>query len=174
MAEPPLPTTSPRLLLGLAIFSIMSGSALLLFGLSFLKGAYTSQGWPTAQGDVEAVNLNRDRVTDSRPPAYNYTYTVAYSYEVDGTRYQSDRYSLGSGSIASRIYREQQNAIAAAKETYSIGQSVDVYYNPSSPADAVLKPGANIGTFVPLIFGFVLSSSGIWLLMLAQRVATNR
>jgi hypothetical protein len=173
MKEPSTPADPYRLILGLTIFSIVSGSALLIFGLSFLKGAYTSQGWPIAQGDVKAVNINRDRITDSSPPAYTYTYTVVYTYDVDGNRYQRDRYSLGSGPTASRTYREQQNAIAAAKETYSIGQSIDVYYNPNSPADAVLKPGANIGTFVPLIFGIVLFSSGIGLFMLAQRVAAN-
>ncbi|MDA0269015.1 MAG: DUF3592 domain-containing protein [Cyanobacteria bacterium] len=167
------PAPAPRLIFGLAIFSIVSGAALLIFGLSFLKSAYTSLGWPTVQGDVAAVNINRDRVTDSRPPAYTYTYTVAYTYEVDGNRYQGDRYSLGSGSTASRTYREQQNAIAAAKESYAVGQSIDVYYNPNAPADAVLKPGANIGTFVPLIFGLVLSSSGIGLFRLAQRIAAN-
>jgi hypothetical protein len=161
MEVPPTPAAPHRLILGLALFSIVSGSALLIFGLTFLKGAYTSQRWPTAQGKVEAVNIRRDRITDSRPPAYTYTFVVTYAYEIEGTRYQGDRYSLGSGSTASRIYRQQQNAISAAKETYSIGQSIDVYYNPKSPNDAILKPGANIGTFVPLIFGIVLFSSGI-------------
>ena len=173
MEESPTSATSPRLMLGLASFAIVSGAALLIFGVSFLKSAHTSQGWPIAQGDVKAVNIKRDRITDSRPPAYTYTYTVVYTYEVAGTPYESDRYSLGSGPTASRTYREQQNAIAAAKATYSIGQSIDVYYNPESPADAVLKPGANIGTFVPLIFGIVLFSSGIGLFVAAQRVAAN-
>ncbi|MGB3515436.1 MAG: DUF3592 domain-containing protein, partial [Elainellaceae cyanobacterium] len=92
---------------------------------------------------------------------------------VEGSRYQNDRYSLGSGPTASRTYRKQQNAIAAAKENYSIGQSIAVYYNPDAPADTVLKPGANIGSFVPLIFGIVLFSSGIGLFLLAQRAAAN-
>lgn len=80
MEVPPTPAAPHRLILGLALFSIVSGSALLIFGLTFLKGAYTSQRWPTAQGKVEAVNIRRDRITDSRPPAYTYTFVVTYAY----------------------------------------------------------------------------------------------
>jgi hypothetical protein len=174
MEESTNPSSPYRLILGLAIFSLVSGSALLMFGLIFLKDAYASQSWPIAQGTVNRVNINRDRATDSSTPTYDYTYTVVYGYEVDGNRYQGDRYSLGDGSTASRTYRERQEAIAAAEDHYSIGQPIDVYYDPNSPTEAVLKPGANIGTFVPAIFGTVLGASGVGLLILAQRIAASR
>ena len=74
--------------------------------------------------------------------------------------YTCDCYSLGDGSTASKKFKERSQAITE-KNKYSIGSDIDVYYKPTEPSYAVLKPGANWGTFIPLIIGLFFLSIGI-------------
>jgi len=173
MEQPPITPFQYRLGLGFLGFLIVSGGALMLFGLSFLKTATASQQWPTAQGKVQAVTVTRDRTSTSSSPTYTYAYTVTYRYEVNSNPYRGDRYSLGNGSTASKRYPERSEATAAAAKNYRIGQSVEVYYNPADPTSAVLKPGANISTFVPLILGLFFIASGVSIVILMRHNAAR-
>ena len=173
MAQPLLTPFQYRLSLGFLGFLIVAGVALVLFGLSFLKTATASQQWPTVQGTVQAVTITRDRIDTSASPAYTYTYTVTYSYEVDGSSHRGDRYSLGDGSTASKRYPERSDAIAAAAQNHRIGQTVTVYYNPADPSSAILKPGVNIGTVVPLILGLFFIASGSLIIPLMRHTAVG-
>jgi hypothetical protein len=158
-----------RIVLGFAGFMTVLGTALLIFGVVFLRDAWASRGWPTAAGTVEEVTVVRDRSSTSNTSRPYYYYAVTYEYEVSGQRYRGDRYSLGNGSTASKNYESQREARNVGEEAYPEGSEVAVYYDPENPASTVLKPGANFGTYVPLVMGLLFTPPGIGFLMMMLR-----
>ncbi len=165
----PITPAQYRIALGFAGFMTVVGAALMIFGVSFLKEARASRAWPTTAGTVEAVNVLRDRSTTNSSVS-SYHYAVTYQYEVEARAYSSDRYSLGNGSTASKPYDTRSAARDAGQEAYPTGSEVTVYYDPTNPASTVLKPGANFGTYVPLVLGLFFMPSGIGFLRLMLRV----
>lgn len=155
----PITPSQYRIIAGFAAFLILSGAALALFGIFFLKSAQASRAWPSTSGEVQTIKavLHTTR-NNGRVKTYNYT--VTYQYEVDDRTYTSDRYSLGSGSTASPQYDTARAARRAGEEVYPLGSEVQVYYDPANPASTVLKPGANFGTYVPLVMGLLFMPSG--------------
>jgi hypothetical protein len=153
------------LMIGAAIFFIVIGGALLAFGVVFLRDANASANWPTTPGRVENVRVTWDNVGSTQAaPERAYSFIVTYSYAVAGEPYAGNRYSLGEGSTATgRRFPSEEAARNAAAAAYRSGQDVTVYYDPADPAQAVLQPGVNWGTYVPLILGafFLLCGAGL-------------
>lgn len=161
-----------KLLLWVGIGTLALGVLFFAFGVSFLLEANASRNWPTAQGTVDTVRVTwrTDSSSNRNPPDREYYYEIYYSYAVDGQPFEGSRYSLGDGSTASdRMYRTEEEAREAAFNAWAPAQIVAVYYDPADPASAVLDPGANTGTYVPLIFGSVLLLSGLGILWLYLR-----
>lgn len=124
-----------------ALFCAMLAALIAAFGYRLhLKGEET-RTWRTAKGvvlasDVAAVRvgrqyrwwvLNRRLIRDR----------TTYSYSVGGVTYRSDRTGFGAQTYASFDLFARRAALR-----FDPGASVDVYYNPSSPAEAVLIRGA--------------------------------
>ncbi len=162
-----------RVLLWVAIITLVLGVLMLAFGLSFVGEANASRQWPTAEGTVDNVRITWDTLsTDPGVPDREYYYQVYYSYEVDGQPHSGNRFSLGDGSTASgRRWNSEEEAREAAFDAYTPSQAITVYYDPTDPASAVVSPGANTSTYIPLIFGAVLLLAGLVLgwLYLRQR-----
>jgi hypothetical protein len=157
------------------IGTLVLGVLMLAFGVSFVLEANSSRNWPTAQGTVETIRVTwrNDSTSNQTIPDREYFYEIYYDYQVDGQAYSGSRYSLGDGSTASdRVYRTEEEAREAAFDAWTPAQVVAVYYDPADPASAVLNPGANTGTYVPLIFGAVLLLSGLGILWLYLRQRT--
>jgi hypothetical protein len=163
-----------RVVLGLGGFLTLAGAALLMFGISFLYTAIASRNWPTAAGTVQKVAVVSELSSSGTTRAYTYHYTVTYDYKVDEQTYGGDRYSLGTGSTASKRYQERSKALTTGKKTYPVGSAVAVYYDPKDPASAILEPGANFGTYVPLVMGLVTFPGGLALLMLSLRTLRSQ
>ncbi|OKH18760.1 DUF3592 domain-containing protein [[Limnothrix rosea] IAM M-220] len=140
----------------------IGGAALIIFGISFLRDGFASKNWPTTTGEIKAVNIVREFRGSGNTRRVTHHLTLNYSYQVGGISYTNTRYSLGDGSTASKRYRERSQAIAE-KNTYPIGSKIDVYYKPTEPSFAILQPGTNFGTFVPLVLGTFFLPSGIML-----------
>ena len=171
MASPtPITPAQYRIILSFAGFLIVIGAALAIFGVFFLKSAQASRAWPNTMGEVQAIKATR-HTTGTGGSVTTYNYVVAYEYEVDDRTYTGDRYSLGSGSTASPQYDSPSAAQRAGKEAYPPGSEVTVYYDPANPTSTVLKPGANWGTYVPLIMGLVFLPSGFLFLKVLLRVS---
>lgn len=101
---------------------------------------------------------------------------VGYAYTVDGQGYTGSRYSLGEGAnAAGRTFTSEAEAAERAAARYRVGQDIPVYYDPADPAEAVLQPGANWGSYVPLILGafFGLCGGGLFWLLLRLRQAAR-
>jgi hypothetical protein len=120
----------------------------------YLAVAFMSPHWPACRGRI--AELNREvsalgsstGLTDRR---------ILYTYKVNGKAYTS---SVVGGMVDVLGGLEDQ----LIKENYPIGKSVDVYYNPSNPAQSCLRTGfqawKTIGLILWLLFGlyFVLVS----------------
>lgn len=169
--QPPAPQTGQqsKILLFSAAFMLLLGLAMTWFGIIFVGEANESRAWPVADGTVQSVRVTWDTTRGSGEalPDREYFYEINYEYVVDDQIYAGDRYSLGDGSnAAGRRYNSEEEARKAAYAVYRPAGDVAVYYDPADPESAVLAPGANSGTYVPLIFGAVLLLTGaglVWL-----------
>ncbi len=146
--------------LGFGAFTAVGGVALILFGIYFIREALASKSWPVANGEIQAVQVIRDVDRDGGKTIVRHYIRINYDYEVEGISYTGDRYSLGDGSTASKRFKERSEAIAE-KNKYPLGSEIDVYYKPTEPSFAILKPGTNFGTFVPIVLGVLFLPSGI-------------
>ena len=158
-----------RIFAGFAGFLIVIGAALSIFGVFFLRSALASYGWPSTPGFVQAINSSRYR-SEYSGTLRTYVYQVTYGYEVNEIAYTGDRYSLGEGSTASQQYDTAREAEQAGNEAYPPSSEITVYYDPQSPAEAVLKRGPNIGTYVPLLMGLFFLPCGILFLKVLPRL----
>ena len=159
-----------RIISAFMIFIILAGCALFTFGVFFVIEASASRDWPSVQGEVESVYVRRTRDNrSSTQGSYSYHFEVTYNYLVNDITYISDRYSLGDGSTASSRYSTDDEARADARETYPTGSEITVYYDPADPSSAVLNPGLNWGTLVPLLLGLFFILAGIMLLFVVRR-----
>jgi len=164
-----------KILLITAVILLLLGLALTGFGVVFVSEANESNEWPVVDGNVQNVLVRWTTSSsdgDSANPNREYHYEVTYEYIVNDQVYTADRYSLGSGSnAADRSYNEEEQARSAAFAAYQPAQSVPVHYDPADPSSAVLSPGANWGTYVPLIMGLLLllGGAGVFWFYLRQR-----
>jgi hypothetical protein len=69
-----------RITMGVLIFFILAGCALLTFGVFFLLEANASRGWPSVQGEVQSVRVERNRSSTSNSTKGSYHYEVTYTY----------------------------------------------------------------------------------------------
>jgi hypothetical protein len=174
--QPVTPTRSQMyIILGAAIFLLLAGAALVIFGVVFVRDATASANWPTTTGRVQNVRVTWDNVGSSGPPVVReYYYAVTYAYTVEGERYTGTRYSLGGGSnAAGRTFDTEDEARTAAAAAYRVGQDLAVSYDPAMPAEAVLQTGVQAGTYVPLVLGafFLLCGGMFFWLFLRMRLA---
>lgn len=154
--------TLSRFAYGLGIL----GGVLAVFGIYFLFISNESLSWSSVEGIVVSTEIN-NHVTNRPNPAsaapstfVEYYISVSYKYEVEGESYFSSSYSLGEGDRASRFYSERSLAEEAATELFPAGSSLTVYYDPKMPSSALLAPGWNWGTFVPLLLGIFFGGAG--------------
>ena len=120
----------------------VGGAALIIFGINFLREGWASRNWPIAEGEVQAVKVLRDISGSGSTKTVRHYIAITYDYEVKGISYSGDRYSLGDGSSASKKFKERREVIAE-KNKYPLGSAIDVYYRPTNPDSAILKPGIN-------------------------------
>lgn len=151
-------------------FLCLSGAAMMIFGVTFLWEAQASKNWPIAQGEVLSTRTRRQSSTTnntSSPSSRTYTFEVTYAYEVAGEKYESDRFSLGEGSTASRTYKERSEAQVAANHNYpqaAPSTSITTPKIQSQPCSNLAQIGAPI---MPLVLGtvFLASTAGVFWLM---------
>ena len=170
MQQNTITPTQYRLVSGCLWFVILGGVGLLIFGVVFLREANASRSWPSVQGRVQNVSVVKNSSSGTQG---SYHYVVTYAYQVDDQSYTGNRYSLGSGSTASKRYPGESEARTASRSDYPAGSMVDVYYDPADPASAVLNPGASWGTFGPLLMGLIFVPGGIFLLRAIRRNHKN-
>ena len=79
-----------------------------------------------------------------------YRVAIRFSYQVAGREFHSGNWKWGWTAIYGS--REKPTAIVAG---YPVGKSVQVFYDPTEPATAVLEPANRQGSLVQLVFSLV-------------------
>ena len=121
----PTPPLTAFLLMGTVGFP--AGTMLLLGAWLDDWRAAQSKSWPTVTGRVLTSEVSVRLGKGPRNLA-----NVSYTYEVDGTRYESSRIRFGQGRTR---FRSQAEELVGR---YPAGSDVDVHYNPADPGVAVL------------------------------------
>jgi hypothetical protein len=128
---------------------------LTVINIGFIRSARkatASQRWPSTTGRILTAQVTSHRSLNSSG-TYTTIYKpqMQYEYTAEGQRYQSSQlsYSMVDGMSA-------ESWAEGIVDRYQPGSSVEVYYNPAKPDDAVLEhSGGGLGRLLVLILGGV-------------------
>jgi hypothetical protein len=117
---------------------VVIGGVVGFFGVQTFQNAQASVDWSSARGQVTESRVG----THDSDGTTMYSAEVVYEYTVNGRNYINNRIKFGEGSTSNP--RPAHNTVAQ----YPVGASVDVYYHPDDPLNAVLEPGtAGLGVW---------------------------
>ncbi|NCP85797.1 MAG: hypothetical protein CO094_10905 [Anaerolineae bacterium CG_4_9_14_3_um_filter_57_17] len=105
--------------------------------------ARQSRNWASVPGAIQTSKIIYEGVKSSRARPH-----ITYTYQVNGTKYESDRINF---SFAPIFWKKEAAAVLAR---YPIHTAVSVYYNPAQPAQSTLEQrhaGLAEGVFLGLI-----------------------
>jgi hypothetical protein len=115
------------------LFGLSLGALAAWFVFRDRRRARAARAWPATSGRIVTSSVEEKRLPGDRPNV-RFAPRVAYEYEVEGRRYQSER-------IAFRdvFWSLAPQGPAAQVARYPEGAAVTVYYDPQRPQDAVLE-----------------------------------
>ena len=143
---------------GILIFSVFIGFGLWLFS-SYLWGAATairSLGWPATTGEIISSQVCESYSRSGT----GYYPCVKYRYSVDGRSFEGD--SIGGDPPAPGDRERAELALLK----YPVGSQVKVFFNPGSPGEACLEPGAvSLNTYVAIAAGLGIAAFGLFFMV---------
>lgn len=107
--------------------------------------------WPTASGRITRSVVERSESSDEDGTSYSYTPKIEYVYNISGQDYTSKQVVFGGFSSTGSSKKPQ-----LVVNKYPLNGSVNVYYNPANPHEAVLEQAIGSGAKGALIGGIVL------------------
>lgn len=124
-----------------ALFVAIMAVFMALFGYhTFRRGAAT-YAWPKTEGLIASSKVEKVRVYSYSWSPRRYIHGLrdrtVFSYAVGGVKYTSDTANYGGRTIGS--IRVLASRLAGR---FTAGETVEVYYNPEAPEQAVLLRGA--------------------------------
>jgi hypothetical protein len=130
-----------------------------------------SLGWPTATGRVTSSSVieewieekrsdnDSDNSNVKRKKIPRYQIDLRYAYRVGKRDFVGVNPNWGWTGVYGRRDTAEQEA-----GRYQPGETVTVHYDPQHPANAVLEPSSQGGTFAPLVFAAIAAVVGSVLL----------
>lgn len=152
-------------MVGLGLFLL--GAAFLNYGISEIKQAKRSVDWPSVSGTVTTSEKEKRTTTEgtgsSKRTVTYYSAIIDYTYQVDGKTHTSNRIAFGG---------QNRHQTTELLNRYPLNKSVDVFYDPDQPAEAVLEKGfKKQGYFFPG-FGAVIILFGLVIILFKNRRQT--
>jgi hypothetical protein len=129
MAQITSPNALPSrgiLLLGLLLATIIPCAAL----PQYLRAKNSAQ-WPQTRGVITSSHLGVGYFKQMK----GYRGIVQYRYQVGSAEYSGSRLSFG------KVHLAVEDAWQKVIDTYPVGKTVDVFYDPKDPSFAILEPG---------------------------------
>lgn len=150
--------------LGGVFFLVGAGLGLFL-GLPTISDAKASKSWPKVDGIVIESRVEMRRSSggaNGRNNGPTYKAIVVYDYKVDDQPHSCDRIWFGSD-----ISTSNRGQMRDTVKQYPEGKTIQVYYDPENPSEAVLQPGAFFSSYFMVIFGGVFAFVGGIILLVA-------
>lgn len=153
-----------------------AGFFLILRGL---VGEYRLLGFPTTDGAMASCNpllghtSSTAARTGQRGSSPMWTITAAYTYSVDGVRYEGKRISNLEPQVIVRTAHQGDDPpekIAAICRQYRAGTAVRVRYDPDNPKSSFVYFTSPLSDWPWALFPLVLGLAG-WLLIHLSRFA---
>jgi len=127
------------------VFIVLGGALTWAFSIPMWKRAFGSAKWVPTPCVVVSSKVGSHSDSDGT----TYSVDILYRYTFGGREYRCDRYDAMGGSSSG--YSGKQRIVAR----YPAGAESTCYVNPASPAEALLKPGADAGVLfglIPVVF----------------------
>ena len=117
---------------------------------------YRSQSFPKVEGTILSATITTHHGSKG---SVSYSPDFGYGYSVNGVDYEGQRYRYGSANASYQWAN-------ATVQSHPKGSTVDVYYNPNNPADALLSTAVVARDIMPLFMcvGFM----GLFLFILGK------
>ncbi len=135
---------------------ILVGCAFISYGLGQMSKAKQSVNWPSAPGNIIRSEKEKHTTTEksgsSKREVTYYLAAIDYEYQVGGKSYRSNRIAYEG---------QNRNQTVALLNRYPKGKSVEVFYDPDDPEEAVLERGMKKGSYFMPIFGAVWGLFGL-------------
>ena len=152
-------------------FFIAIGVLLIIFGVYFTILSNGASAWPSVKGTIADTKIQTHLSTINNPTTkstFNKTYypEITYSWSIDGKSYQGKRYGLG---YTHPKYPEKMKAKKAVKD-FLPGQSIEVFYDPNNPMDAVIDRSEKLVSFIPLFMGLFFLAVGLLFLKISPKL----
>lgn len=138
---------------------VLTGGAILYFGVRDILIARDSVNWPSVPGKVISSVVESHRSDDGT----TYSAEVHFEYDIEGVTHASNRVGVGSVSTS--------NPSGARKTVnrYPAGKVVDVFYNPEDPDYGLLETGVRGETWFLPVFGGIFFTVGSVLALFLPR-----
>ena len=149
-----------RLLMGIC-FILTGGSLVFIDGLPNIYKAHQSSSWSSTNGYVTESKIYKKRSSSSKKNKFKYTISLAYTYEANGKQFNAHQIFFGETKSTSSKARSH-----AVIEKYPTDSDITVYYDPQEPSQAVLEPGIQSVTYLPLGLGLIFLLVGCFLPLL--------
>jgi hypothetical protein len=129
-------------------------------GCRYFVLARLSSDWPSAKGLVFTSRIEEHSDSDGT----TFHAKVAYSYEVAGVKFSSDRVAFGDyGSSDPEHAQEIVNR-------YPVNSPVVVHYKPDRPRESVLEVGVKAQAYFLPLGGFIFAAVGGAMIIYLPRI----
>ena len=129
-----------------AIFILVIGAVAVVASVTLMSASRKARSWPVVTGQIVERAVVPSTTTGASRPGRYFEPRVTYDYTVDGKTYHGHRIGM-----TTEAYDEDK----ARRVVRELPDAVEVHYNPSDPADAVLRPSAIGMSLLILIFGAI-------------------
>ena len=153
---------------GHTITIILGSLFLTICVFGYFRGHFT-ENWPATSGEIVSINLEQKfrlfRGKRSNPgSSKKYETKIVYKYNIEGQEYISESYEINflgfkSNLSGSHSYLED---VLKVRQKYKPGSTVEVYYDPDSPAKALLVKGYQGYLPTYLLFSLLASGYGVY------------
>lgn len=147
----------------LAVFCLVAGIGVIVFGCTIAMDALASSSWPTTDGLVISTGVDETSSGTGTRRSRGYRPSVRYAYEVDGMRHEGDRISF-----ADEVSKTRSHATLVINR-YPVNAAVTVAYDPDDPGTSVLEPGASPASFLVAGFGVAVLALGLYVGITGRR-----
>jgi hypothetical protein len=142
----------------LLFFSLFWSAGIVFLDGMVLHGIYQqieSRHYPAAAGQVTRSEVKTHRGSKGGP---SYEAIVKYRFQVGGQSFTASRLRYGQNA-------SDYNSAASMVTAHPEGSTVQVFYNPADPRDALLSPGLYGSDFLILLFltPFNAIMFGLWM-----------